>query len=96
MRKRIGVSIFALCVFLQTNAQSSSLDLVLGAGASVYQGDLSPHFIGSTNKADFSFQAGINYTFHPLVSIRFNYAFASLADDEQSYASYHQYRNFSF
>lgn len=96
MRKRIGISIFMLCVFLQISAQSSSLDLVLGVGASVYQGDLSPHFFGSTNKADFGFQAGVNYSFHPSVSFRFNYAFASLADDEQSYASYHQYRNFAF
>lgn len=97
MRRIVPVSLCVLAVCLQVSAQPSRFELGFGMGASVYQGDLSPFRLGSFNKPGFAFQVLFQYNPHPALSLRGNFAFASLQEDESSYHfAYHSHRNFRF
>lgn len=73
------------------------MELGVGMGASIYQGDLSPHWIGSYDKPGFKFQLMAQKNIFPGFAIRANYAFTSIRDNESDYTSgVHQLRNFSF
>lgn len=88
---------FLLITALQTKAQSSVPEIGFGAGISFYQGDLSPHWLGTYNRPNFAFQVTAQQNIFPAVAIRANYIFAPVSDDEKDYqGGVHQLRNFSF
>lgn len=96
MRILILCLLFHFSMVLQGFAQSSNMELGFGFGASVYQGDISPTRLGSTNRPGFSFQVFGSYVLHPAFSIRGNFAYLSISDDEKGYGGYHEHRNFKF
>ena len=90
----------ALCIFVafwQCQAQTSRLELGFGPGASAYQGDLTPATFGTINKPGFAFQVLVNYNFHKALTLRGNFTYAFLKEDESAYnTAYHQRRNLKF
>lgn len=96
---RIVITIFFLFfTFLKVSAQSSSFfELGAGVGATIYQGDLNPHWFGAYDKAGFSLQLQGSYVFNSFLSIRTNYTNGYIRDNEENYTGgVHQLRNFSF
>lgn len=78
-------------------AQSLGTELGIGAGASIYQGDLSPHWLGAYNKPNLSFQLALQQNLLPAFAIRLNYAYAPVRDNEEDYlGGVHKLRNFAF
>lgn len=96
--KVLLVSAFCTFVaFLQCQSQSSRLELGFGGGVSAYQGDLTPATVGTINKPGFGFQVLLNYTIHRAFTLRGNFTYTLLKEDESSYpVTYHQRRNFKF
>lgn len=91
--------IFGICFsFLNAGAQSSAYtELGVGAGASIYQGDLNPHWIGAYDKAGFSFQLQGGLVLNRFFGIRANFTNGYIRDNEENYTGgVHQLRNFSF
>jgi hypothetical protein len=97
MRSVITI-IFALFTFLKVAAQSSAFpEMGVGVGASIYQGDLNPHWIGAYDKAGFSFQIQGGFVLNRFLAIRANYTNGYIRDNEEKYTSgVHRHRNFSF
>lgn len=86
-----------LFAFHESRSQSLGTEIGIGAGASIYQGDLSPHWLGSYSKPNPSFQLFAQENLFPLVAIRAGYAFAPVRDDEKNYeGGVHKFRNFAF
>lgn len=96
MRKLLLGVVYLSCAALQGQAQTSTIELGMGAGASVYQGDIAPTRLGSTNRPGFSFQVFANYRLHPAFLLRGSYAYAYIRDNEEGYGGYHMHRNFAF
>jgi hypothetical protein len=97
MRRSLLAPFCLLFTCWYAQGQSAKFELGFGIGAAVYQGDLTPNRLGNLAKPDFSFQVLLNYNFHPAVSLRANFAFATLREDESRYQlAYHQHRNFRF
>ena len=81
---------------LQAGAQLLS-EVGFGLGASIYQGDLSPHWLGAYNRPGISFQLNGKRNITSFLGIRAGYAFASISDNEDAYYSgVHQQRKFKF
>lgn len=73
------------------------LEVGIGSGAAIYQGDLSPHRFGSLRKAGLGLQLFGQLVFSSSLSVRLNYNFSSLQEGDKSYSfTYKQYRNFFF
>lgn len=90
--------IVVLAIFsgLSSSAQLLS-EVGFGLGASIYQGDLSPHWIGAYNRPGASFQLTGQRNLTSFLAVRAAYAFASISDNEEGYTSgVHQQRNFWF
>jgi hypothetical protein len=96
----LKILIGSLCFFLSSlegTAQSAGSEFGFGLGASIYQGDLSPHWIGAYNRPGLSFQITAQKNLFPLLAIRGLYAYASIRDNEANYASgVHRLRKLSF
>ena len=87
---------FFLFTGLQAGAQLLS-EVGFGLGASIYQGDLSPHWIGAYNRPGFSFQVTGQRNITSFLGIRAGYAHGSISDNEESYTSgVHRQRKFWF
>ncbi|MDQ3278293.1 MAG: DUF6089 family protein, partial [Bacteroidota bacterium] len=81
---------------LQAGAQLIS-EVSFGLGASIYQGDLSPHWLGAYNRPGISFQLAGQRNITSFLGIRAGYTFASISDNEDSYTTgVHKQRNFQF
>ncbi len=90
-------TLLILFAFLQSTAQSLGSEVGFGLGASIYQGDLSPHWIGAYNRPGFTFQLMAQKNLFPGFALRANFAHGSVSDNEENYTSgVHQQRNFSF
>ncbi|NTS41588.1 outer membrane beta-barrel protein [Flavisolibacter sp. BT320] len=96
MKKYIAVTFVLIFLGRQGAAQLLS-EVGFGLGAAIYQGDLSPHWIGSYTKPGVSFQLTGQRNINSFIAIRVGYAHASISDNEDSYTGgVHQVRNFSF
>jgi hypothetical protein len=95
---KLSLGVFCtLLFFFQSAGQSFLSEVGFGVGASIYQGDLSPHWIGAYNRPGPSFQLMANKNLFPGFTLRANYAFASISDNEENYnGGVHKLRNFSF
>lgn len=98
MPKLLLVVSMAVFASLPSAAQpSSGIELALGAGAAVYQGDLSPYRYGSFRKPGVSLQAMCLLPVFPALQMRVEYGFAALNESDQSYFfTYKQQRSFAF
>src|SRR5689334_21667807 len=86
-----------LITSLESRSQSLGTELGIGAGASIYQGDLSPHWLGSYTKPNPSFQLFAQENLFSMFAIRAGYAYVPVHDDEKDYVGgVHKFRNFSF
>lgn len=88
---------FLLIMCFDTAAQSVGAEWGLGLGASIYQGDLSPHWLGAYNRPGPCFQLMAQKNIFSGFALRGYYAYASISDNESSYTTgIHRFRNFSF
>jgi hypothetical protein len=76
----------------------SDMSIGLGAGAYMYQGDLTPSRLGSFKTASFGLNITVKKPINYFLSARINMAFTKLKGDESKYNSpdWRQQRNFSF
>ena len=88
----------AICFSLQSHAQDQGYtEYSAGIGAAIYQGDISPYSLGTLRRPGLSVQLAGSYNISPSVSVRLNYAFASLFENDSRYTgSFRALRNFSF
>lgn len=97
MRKLFIATMLTVLAFCQSKAQSSGGEWGIALGSSIYQGDLSPHWLGAYEHPGFSFQLSAQMNILPFVALRGNYAHANISDNEENYTSgVHKQRNFSF
>lgn len=97
MRHFLLTALVFLLTLWQCAAQSLGTEIGVGLGTSIYQGDLSPHWLGAYNKPNLSLQVMAQQNLLPAFAIRLNYAYAPVRDNEENYAGgVHKLRNFSF
>jgi hypothetical protein len=98
--KTIIVLTLIFCESLTVRGQldKAKLQIGLGAGVFVYQGDLTPEILGSYKTLKPSFSIYVTKIMTPLLSLRTELAFGSLSGDDSKYANpaYRQQRNFNF
>jgi hypothetical protein len=96
--RNVIIAVFALIFCLRISAQSTVYpEIGAGLGASIYQGDLNPNWIGAYNKPGFSFQLQGALMISSFLSVRANYTYAYIRDNEENYnGGVHKLRNFSF
>jgi hypothetical protein len=98
--KTIIVLTLIFCESLTVRGQldKSKLQIGVGAGAFVYQGDLTPEILGSYKTLKPSFSIYVNKIMTPLLSFRTQLAIGALSGDDSKYAkpAYRQQRNFKF
>ena len=100
LRKSSFVIVIIAVSFLRTNGQvqSKGIEVGLGLGVYVYEGDLTPNKFGSFKTT----KPGIHFfgskVINSNLSLRINLAIAKLKGDESKYSNpeYRQQRNFNF
>lgn len=92
------IIVFVLFTSLKVVAQySASTELGVGVGATIYQGDLNPHWVGAYDKAGFSFQLQGSFVINRFLALRGNFTNGYIRDNEENYTSgVHRIRKFSF
>ncbi len=78
--------------------QKSNYEFGLGAGFSIYQGDLTPHKLGSVETAKPALDIYVNRVLNYSLSLRTSFTLSRLRGDESIYANpdYRRQRNFNF
>jgi hypothetical protein len=88
-----------VCITNATYSQFySDMSIGLGAGAYIYQGDLTPSRLGSFKTPAFGLNISVKKPINYFLSARINMAFTKLKGDESKYSTpdWRQQRNFSF
>ena len=98
--QRLLIMLFASAVFSisVTRAQLfSNISIGANGGAYVYQGDLTPSFLGATNTASPGFSIYLQKALNDYLSFRLNFSASKLKADESKYDdAFRQSRSFSF
>jgi hypothetical protein len=94
------LSLFICSNYLMLKAQPdlSMFEIGINAGVFIYQGDLTPSWLGSYKTLKPALGISVNRIISPMFSLRTNFEFGKLKGDDGKYATpeYRQQRNFNF
>lgn len=85
MKRFFILLLFLTLSFVRGHSQLWGTEIGIGSGISIYQGDLSPYWLGAYNKPNFSFQLNVQQNLLPFLAVRANYAYAPVRDNENNY-----------